>query len=281
MSIQQAKTEVPYYIGLDMGTNSVGWAVTDENYHILRGKGKDMWGVRLFEEAQTAAERRTNRVSRRRRQREVARIGVVKDYFADAIHEVDAGFFERLDESKCWLEDRSENNKQKFALFNDKTFTDKDYYAQYPTIFHLREELIESTEPHDVRLVYLAVLNLFKRRGHFLNKSLESEGATISMAEAYQTLLNEAQALDIHLPEQLDAKDLERVLSEKGVSRKIIEQNTIELMALGKKEAKEREVVKFICGLSGKVRTLYGEKMVDEEHKKLAFSFRNSDYEEK
>ena len=45
-----------YYLGLDMGTNSVGWAVTDERYHLIRKKGKDLWGVRLFERANTAEE---------------------------------------------------------------------------------------------------------------------------------------------------------------------------------------------------------------------------------
>ena len=39
-----------YYIGLDMGTSSLGWAVTDDKYRLLRKKGKDMWGVRLFDE---------------------------------------------------------------------------------------------------------------------------------------------------------------------------------------------------------------------------------------
>lgn len=61
-----------YFIGVDMGTSSVGWAVTDENYVIVRRKGKDLWGVREFDEALPAVERRTNRVARRRRQREIA-----------------------------------------------------------------------------------------------------------------------------------------------------------------------------------------------------------------
>ena len=43
-----------YYLGLDIGTNSVGWAVTDENYNIERFKKKNMWGIRLFDEAKTA-----------------------------------------------------------------------------------------------------------------------------------------------------------------------------------------------------------------------------------
>ncbi|MDU1832132.1 MAG: hypothetical protein E6786_03265, partial [Finegoldia magna] len=60
------KSEKKYYIGLDVGTNSVGWAVTDEFYNILRAKGKDLWGVRLFEKAKTAADTRTFRSGRRR-----------------------------------------------------------------------------------------------------------------------------------------------------------------------------------------------------------------------
>ena len=50
-----------YYLGLDMGISSVGWAVTNTKYEILRKKGKDMWGIREFEEADSSAERRTHR----------------------------------------------------------------------------------------------------------------------------------------------------------------------------------------------------------------------------
>ena len=55
-----------YFIGLDIGTNSVGWAVTDENYELVRIKGKHAWGIRLFDKAEVAADRRTKRTSRRR-----------------------------------------------------------------------------------------------------------------------------------------------------------------------------------------------------------------------
>ena len=70
-----------YYLGLDMGSNSVGWAVTDPDYNLLKAKGKDLWGIREFNEASTAVERRTHRISRRRRQREQVRIGLLKYYF--------------------------------------------------------------------------------------------------------------------------------------------------------------------------------------------------------
>ena len=54
----------PYYIGLDVGTNSVGWAVSDPEYNVLRFKGNSMWGARLFEEAKPAADRRAARIAR-------------------------------------------------------------------------------------------------------------------------------------------------------------------------------------------------------------------------
>ena len=36
------RSHSPYYIGLDIGTNSVGWAVTDPEYNVLRFKGNSM-----------------------------------------------------------------------------------------------------------------------------------------------------------------------------------------------------------------------------------------------
>ena len=50
-----------FYVGLDMGTASVGWAVTDDKYNIIKRHGKALLGVRLFKTANTAEERRTFR----------------------------------------------------------------------------------------------------------------------------------------------------------------------------------------------------------------------------
>ena len=55
-----------YYVGLDMGTASVGYAVTDDKYNIIKRHGKALWGVNLFKTADTAEERRVFRTARRR-----------------------------------------------------------------------------------------------------------------------------------------------------------------------------------------------------------------------
>ena len=68
-----------YYLGLDVGTNSVGWAVTDEEYNLARLCGKDAWGVRLMDEGQTSAARRLYRTNRRRMQRKKWRLSLLRE----------------------------------------------------------------------------------------------------------------------------------------------------------------------------------------------------------
>ena len=85
-----------YYVGLDLGSGSVGWAVTDSDYHLLRSHGKALWGVRLFDTAKTAEERRVFRTSRRRLQRRNWRLNLLQQIFVDEINKIDDGFFRRL-----------------------------------------------------------------------------------------------------------------------------------------------------------------------------------------
>lgn len=72
-----------YYLGLDIGTSSVGFAVTDENYNVLKAKGKKLWGVRLFDEASTAEERRMKRGNKRRLDRRKLKLAWLQEIFAD------------------------------------------------------------------------------------------------------------------------------------------------------------------------------------------------------
>ena len=157
-----------YYVGLDMGSNSVGYAVTDENYKLLKHKGEPMWGSHVFEEAKSAEERRSFRTARRRNDRKKQRVSLVTDIFADEIAKVDSRFFIRRQESALFREDVDSGDR--FIVFNDEEFTDQDFYERYPTIHHLICELMNDEQPHDVRLVYLACAYLVAHRGHFLNE---------------------------------------------------------------------------------------------------------------
>lgn len=154
-----------YYIGLDLGTDSLGWAATDRNYKLLRVNGKSLWGVRLFETAQTAKDRRSFRTARRRLQRRKWRLNLLQEIFAPAINAIDPNFFARLSDSNLYDGDKRENTR--FSLFSDKDFNDRDFYKKYKTVYHLRKAMAEEVDP-DPRLVYLALHHIIKNRGHFL-----------------------------------------------------------------------------------------------------------------
>ena len=168
-----------YYVGLDMGSSSVGWAVTNDHYELLRKHGKDLWGVRLFEDANTAKERRTFRTARRRLYRRNWRIQVLQELFSAEIAAVDPGFFLRMKESKYYPEDKRDSNGEcpelPYALFVDANYTDKQYHQDFPTIYHLRKWLMYTEETPDIRLVYLALHHMMKHRGHFLMSGNISE----------------------------------------------------------------------------------------------------------
>lgn len=177
-----------YYVGIDSGASSCGWAVTDTKYNLLKHRGKDMWGARLYEEAHTAEDRRIARGQRRRLDRRTQRLDLLEVLFNNEITKKDPTFFRRMHDSNLWKEDKN-NNTCKYSLFNDDDFTDKDYLKAYPTIYHLRSELIHSKEPHDVRLVFLAVHHIIKSRGHFLYES-SGDDSTRSMDEALNEFID-------------------------------------------------------------------------------------------
>ena len=105
-----------FYLGLDIGTDSVGWAVTDENYNLIRKQGKHLWGARLFPEASDASTRRSNREARRRLQRRRWRIVLLQELFNDEMNKVDPNFFARLNNSALLESDKEEKARAPYLL---------------------------------------------------------------------------------------------------------------------------------------------------------------------
>lgn len=176
-----------YFVGLDIGTNSVGWAVTNKLYELLKFRSHKMWGSRLFDEGESAVGRRSFRSIRRRLERRKLRLKLLEELFADAMAQVDPTFFMRLRESKYHYEDKTTGHSSKHILFIDKDYTDQDYFKEYPTIYHLRAELMKSGTD-DIRKLFLAVHHILKYRGNFLY-----EGATFdSNASTIDDVLKQA-----------------------------------------------------------------------------------------
>ena len=272
-----------YYLGLDIGTNSVGWAVTDENYNLYKYAGKRMWGIRLFEGGETAEQRRISRSNRRRLSRKKQRIDLLQELFAEEIAKMDPTFFIRLNESRLHLEDKSTG--EKFPLFTDKDYTDIQYYKEYPTIYHLRKELIENSKVHDVRLVYLACHHILKNRGHFLINGSFSDVKKLS--SVCESMLNSFNGISKYQIEINDIERLEEILSDRKKQKSVKAKELIQIFECGPCEDKTDEktckaivsnLSKWLTGLKGNINSIFD--MQFEEIDTSSFSFTEPKYED-
>ncbi|MBU3193414.1 type II CRISPR RNA-guided endonuclease Cas9 [Clostridium algidicarnis] len=271
--------EKKYDISLDVGTNSVGWAVTDNNYKLVRYKKQNMWGVRLFESGKTAEERRGFRSTRRRMARRKNRSTLLKQIIGDDVLAVDSAFFIRMKEAALHKEDR-ENTDSKYNLFVGKGYKDKDYYKEYPTIYHLRNKLIESNEKEDIRLVYLAIHHIIKYRGNFLYEGQKFEGIAGNIEETLENLFNELlekEIINISSPRV----DIIKILKNRSISRKrkVEEIITLEKKSDGKLDKnKIQQLFNGIIGLKFDIKKIFD---VDIFEEKSLIKFSDDDIEEK
>ncbi|MGV3127094.1 type II CRISPR RNA-guided endonuclease Cas9 [Streptococcus orisratti] len=169
-------TKKNYSIGLDIGTNSVGWAVVTDDYKVPAKKmkvlgntdkshiKKNLLGALLFDSGNTAEDRRLKRTARRRYTRRRNRILYLQEIFSKEMCKVDESFFCRLDDSFLVAEDKQGERHPIFGNVVDEV----RYHENFPTIYHLRKYLADTREKADLRLVYLALAHMIKFRGHFL-----------------------------------------------------------------------------------------------------------------
>lgn len=213
------KLEKDYNIGLDIGTCSVGYCVTDEDNNIIKKGTKNMWGSNIFSEAQTAEKTRNYRASKRRIERRKERINILQSLMLEDMEKEYPNFFQRLKETANIAEDKIISDKIqgiKYNLFSDKNITDKDYFHKFPTIYHLRYYLINTTEKVDIRLVYLALHHIIKYRGNFLYENNFSSN-TSEIKENLQQLIEFLENKDIEL--KTDLGKIIEILCNKNISK--------------------------------------------------------------
>lgn len=280
--------KIKYYIGVDIGTNSVGWAVIDENGYLLNKGKHHLWGSRLFDQAQTAQNRRNYRSSRRRYNKRKERIRLLQMIMSDMVLEVDSSFFIRLEKTtfldkedkKAILKD---NYKMNYNLFCDEDYNDKDYFKVYPTIYHLRKKLCESDEKADPRLIYLALHHIVKYRGNFLYEGQELHLEASNKEEDLKILFdilgkNNDTVYDIS-EEQIQFI-LKTVVENISKTAKVDE-----CMSQLKLNSEDKKIVKeFMRGLVGNkfnVSKLYMHEDLQFDDEDLKLQFSDKSYEEK
>ena len=264
-----------YYLGLDIGTDSVGWAVTDNQYNILKFNRKSMWGIRLFDEAQTAAERRLFRTARRRTERRRWRLELLQELFQEEIGKKDPDFFQRMKDSALYPED-SKTGKP-FALFCDKNLNDKSYYKQYPTIYHLRKALLTEKQKFDIRLLYLAVHHILKHRGHFL---FNGDFTNVTRFDYAFEQLKDCLADEIDLAlECSDVQKLSEIIKDTHMSKNDKVKSAVSLFRNVADKKQLQTVIGLACGAKKKLSDVFLDDTLNGTEF-ASISFADKPYEE-
>ena len=255
-----------YSIGLDIGTSSVGWCVTDEENNIVKKSGKHLWGSRLFDEGQTAADTRTFRGVRRRTERRKNRIRYLQSMLLEDIEKVDENFIPRLQQSNLIKDDK---NQFKFNLFEDEEFIDKEYYSEYPTIYHLRNALVTEDQKFDIRLVYLALHHIIKYRGNFLTKG-EISDETNAINSDLENIIDYLKENEIELKYPIEK--IKEILVNKELTKSEKEK---EILSLFDYEKEDKQIIdnlfKAVVGLKFNLNAIFDL----EDERKLEFASDN------
>lgn len=289
-----------YSIGLDIGTSSVGWAVINpntyeiikkntlrSNYNLITGEEtkkiqrKALWGVRLFEEANTAASRRIARSTRRRYDRRRKRIKLLQEIFKDEINKVDNQFFDKLNTSFYSPKDINNikvnlDEYDKINIFSNNKRNGID--KKYPTIYHLRNELVNNPEQKDIRLVYLALHHIIKYRGNFLYDNDNFKVNDISIADKLKEtfeLIDDRELFELNT--NVDYRNLENIIL--GKSKNDVSVNLKkELRNIIDNSKIADEMVKLIIGNKFNILTIFGLEKEEECIEKI--SFNGSEYDD-
>ena len=289
-----------YSIGLDIGTSSVGWAVINpntyeiikkntlrSNYNLITGEEtkkiqrKALWGVRLFEEANTAASRRIARSTRRRYDRRRKRIKLLQEIFKDEINKVDNQFFDKLNTSFYSPKDINNikvnlDDYDKMNIFSNSKRNGID--KKYPTIYHLRYDLINNPDKKDIRLVYLALHHIIKYRGNFLYDNDNFKVNDISIADKLKEtfeLIDDRELFELNT--NVDYRNLENIIL--GKSKNDVSVNLKkELRNIIDDSKIVEQMVKLIIGNKFNILTIFGLEKEEECIEKI--SFNGSEYDD-
>lgn len=270
-----------YSIGLDIGTNSVGWAVVDNDYHILKYQGKNMWGARLFDEGETAHDRRMSRNSRRRIKRRRQRISLLRELIGEMVIAKDPNFFMHLDKAFLTKSDKGYENN----LFNDENFNDHNYYKKYETIYHLRKELCTSKEKADPRLIYLALHHILKYRGNFLYEGQKfeitnNEQVLFDLSDALKMIFSQHD-VEINLTDE-SLIDILKILLDHNQKKAIKKDALISYLCKRDKDAKKvaTEIANLLLGYEANLSKIFPLSNIQKEDKDYKTNFDSTKYED-
>ena len=192
----------------------------------------------------------------------------MQEIFSTEMATLDDAFFQRLDDSFLVPDDKRDS---KYPIFGNLV-EEKVYHDEFPTIYHLRRHLADSSKKADLRLVYLALAHMIKYRGHFLiegdfnSKNNDIQKNFQDFLDTYNTIFESDLSLE-------NSKQLEEIVKDK-ISKSAKKDRILKLFPGEKNSGIFSEFLKLIVGNQADFRKYFN---LDE---KTSLQFSKESYDE-
>lgn len=272
---EMKKTKTPYLIGMDIGTNSVGIAMTDKDYNVINVNGKRAMCSRKLGKAETATKRRAARGARIRIDRNQTRQSFVLDALIDIFENLNPNFATYIKESGLHENDRSvplsESEKQRIRRIN----------KEYPTIHHKIMACINNTAEEDE----LWVESLYYMTSHRGHRHYDFDYRNMSEEFTFEKVWNNtAEILSENFGIELACKkviDIEKIIKNKKLKIREKVKNLKLLFNISAADKKADAVIKLLVGGTVNSSALFATNEYDNtEAKKISFKLGYGDNED-
>ena len=169
------------------------------------------------------------------------------------------------------MEDKQEEARVPYTLFNDVDYTDIDYHKEFPTIYHLRYALMKGEKHYDIRLYYLAIHNILKHRGHFLFDGEDMSAMKFEdLFDDLQKYIEEEYDKSLNVDENSYEK-IKDILKNRSLGRKGKKDELSKIIDI-KGDKQKEAVVEAISGSKVQLVKLFAdEALSDVEQKDFSF----------
>src|SRR5699024_8681567 len=180
--------------------------------------------------------------------------------------------FHRLQESFLVEKDKNHEKHPIFGTIEEEVA----YHETYPTIYHLRKELADSTDKADLRCIYLALAHILKFRGHFLIEG-KLDANNSSVKETFRTFLEEFNRAFLRDEKIVEALDIQ-VNVEKKFNAKVSKSEKVErVLTLFPDEKQNGTLATFLKLIVGNQANF---KKVFDLDEKTVLQFNKDSFEE-
>ena len=271
---ENKKNKKDYVIAVDPGVESVGVsAVYVDSVPVMKNNNTPLSVSVKLGETFKGSERRKFSSPRNRIHHMNSRKKAIAKVLRESVIEEDKTFFQRLKKSSYKFEDK--NLSEKNILYVDNGYTDKNFFHEYPTFYHLRKAIIEGKTIPTAKMIYMIFAHATQNRGHFLyNMDYKDIDKCLSFETTFVPLIEHVNYFTEVDLNKYNNSEVSRILANVTFSAAVKYKEIIKMYPEIKSDSFISALFSLICGKKIKSNDIFC--LDDEDCVDIAF---NNEYE--